>query len=71
MGRHQCKNSFNNLKSNKVTPKPGGHSTGRLYNPIPEEAEKKIFECNFMRMMEIFNENIKNSLKWRNRQTKN
>ena len=40
MGRLQCKNLFSNLKSNKVTPQPSGH-TGRPDHPNSEEAEKK------------------------------
>ena len=63
MGWHQRKKSFNNLKSNLVTPEPSGHSIGRFEHPNPEEAEENNFKCNFMRMMETFKEEMKNSLK--------
>ena len=45
-----------------VTPEPSGHTTGRLGQPNPEEAEEKDFKCNFMRVMEPFKEKMKNSL---------
>ena len=38
----QCKNSFNNLKSNMVTPEPSSHTAGRLKHSNQEEAEKKL-----------------------------
>ena len=46
-----------------VTPEPSGHTTGRLDHPNPEEAEENDFKCNFMKMMETFEEEMKNSLK--------
>ena len=54
-----------------VTPEPSGHTTGRLDHPNPEEAEENNFKCNFMKMMETFKEEMKNSHKekWRKRQT--
>ena len=52
MGRHQWKNSSNNLKSSMVTPEPIGHTTGRLDHPNPEEAEGNDFKHNFMKMIE-------------------
>lgn len=61
MGRHQCKNSFNNLKSNIVTQESSGYTTGRLDHPNPEEKEND-FKCNFMKMMETFKEEVKISL---------
>ena len=59
MGRHQCKNSFNNLKCNRITPEPNDHTMGRLDYPNQEEAE----ENDFIRTMETFKEEMKNSLK--------
>ena len=52
-----------------VTPEPSGHSTGRLDHPNPEETEGNNFKCNFMRMMDTFIEEIKNSLKDREERT--
>ena len=41
-----------------VTPKPSGHTTGRLDHPNPGEAEENNFKCNFMSMMETFREEM-------------
>ena len=46
-----------------VIPEPSGHIAGRLHNPNPEEAEENDFKCNFMKMKEMFKEEIKSSLK--------
>ena len=46
-----------------ITPEPSGHTTERLDHPNPEEAEENDFKCNFMKMMETFKEEMKNSLK--------
>ena len=46
-----------------VTPELSGHTTGKLDHPNPEEAEENDFKCNFMKMMETFKEEVKNSLK--------
>ena len=55
-----------------VTPEPSGHTTGRLDHPNPEEAEENVFKHNFLRTIETFKQEMKNSLKkWRKRQTKN
>ena len=77
MGMCQFKKSFNNLKSNMVTPGPNtvtpeasGHTTGRLDHPNPEEVKENDFKCNFMRMMETFNKKMKNSLKEMEEKTK-
>ena len=43
-----------------VTPEP---SEGRLDHPNPEKAEENDIKCNFMKMMEAFKEEMKNSLK--------
>ena len=59
IGRHQCKNSSNNLKSNTVTPEPSGHTTGRFDHHYREKAEENDFKCNILKMMEAFNEEIK------------
>ena len=63
MGRHQCKNSFNNLKSKIVTPESSGHTIGRLDHHNTEGAEENYFKCNIMKMMETFKEVMKNSSK--------
>ena len=46
-----------------VTPEPIGHPRGRLDHPNPEKSEANSFKYNYMRMMEIFKEEMKNSLK--------
>ena len=45
-----------------VTPEPSSHTTGRLDLPNPEEAEVNDVKSNFMKMMETFKEEMKNSL---------
>ena len=69
MGRHQGKNSSNNLKSNMVTPEPRGHTKGRLDHPDPEEIEENDFKCNLRKVMEIFKEEMENSLKYMEEKT--
>ncbi|CAO2638382.1 LINE-1 retrotransposable element ORF1 protein [Lemmus lemmus] len=63
MGRRQCKNSSNILKSNMATPESSGHTTRRLDHPNPEEVEGNNSKCNFMKIMETFKEEVRNSLK--------
>ena len=46
-----------------VTPETSDHITGRLDYPNSEEAEENNFKHNFMKMMETFKEEMKNSLK--------
>ena len=46
-----------------ITPEPSDHITGRLDHPNTEEAEEDNFKYKFVRMMYIFKEEIKNSLK--------
>ena len=46
-----------------VIAESSGHTKGRFDHPNPEEAEENDFKCSFMKMMEIFKEEIKNSLK--------
>ena len=60
--RHQCRNSSNTLKRNMVTPEPSSHTTGRLDHPNTE-VEENNFKCNFMKMMETFKQEVKNSFK--------
>ena len=45
-----------------VTRESSGHTKGRLDHPNPE-VEENDFECNFMKMMNTFKEEVKNSLK--------
>lgn len=47
MGRHQCKNSSNNLKNHMVTPEPSKNKTGRLDHPNTQK-EENIFKLNYM-----------------------
>ena len=47
-----------------VTPESSDHTTGRLDHPNSEETEEEnAFKCNGMKMMETFEEEMKNSLK--------
>ena len=46
-----------------VTPEHNGHTSERLDHPNTEKAEENNFKCNFMKMMETFKEEMKNSLK--------
>lgn len=41
IGRYQCKNSFNNVKSNVVNSEPSGRRTRKFGHPNPEKAGKK------------------------------
>ena len=63
MGRRQCKNSFNILKSNMITPESNEHTTGRLEHTNPEEVEEINFKRNLVKMMETLQQEVKNSLK--------
>ena len=63
MGRCQCKNSFNNLKSNKIAPEPSGHTTGKPDHPNPEEAEENNIKYHFLKTIETLKEEKRNSLK--------
>ena len=45
-----------------VPPEPSRHTTGRLDHPNPEGIEENDFKHNFMKMMETFKEEVKNSL---------
>ena len=62
MGRSQCKNSFNILKSN-ITPESCEHTTERLEHSNPEKVEEIDFKCNLMKIMETRKQEVKNSLK--------
>ena len=59
IGRCQCKNSSNNLKSNTKTPEPNELTTGGLEQPNPEEVEK----IDIMKVIESLKQEMKNSLK--------
>ena len=50
-------------KSNMVIPEPSWHTTRWLDQPNPEEVEDNDTKINFMKMMETFKEEVKNSLK--------
>lgn len=44
MGRQQCKNTFNNLKSNMEAPEPNSPTTRRPEHPNPEESENRTLK---------------------------
>ena len=45
-----------------ITPESSRHTAGRLDLPILKEVDDKNVKCNFMKMMETFNEEGKSSL---------
>ena len=46
-----------------VTPEPSGYTTGRPDHPNPEETEENVLKYNFMKLIEILKDEMKNSLK--------
>ena len=66
MGRHQCKNSSNNLKGNMITPETRDHTKRRLEHAI-SEVEEIDFKHN---IMEIIEDLKQDALKKRRRETK-
>lgn len=50
------------LQNNKVKTEPSWNTIGRVDNPNLEEAEENKLKCNFMRMMDTYKEQMKNSL---------
>ena len=59
MGRHQGKNSSNNLKNNMKTPEPSDLTTQGLEHPIPEEVENSVI----MKVIEALKQDMNKSLK--------
>ena len=56
MGRHQCKNSSNNLKGNMTKTESRNQTTRRrLEHPIPEEVEEIDFKRNIMKILKTLN----------------
>lgn len=61
MGRHQCKNTFNNIKSDMAPPETRGSTSARPEHTSTDEAEENDFKKNkFMKIVKAF---MKNSLK--------
>ena len=58
MGRHQCKNSSNNLKGNMTSPESRDHETRRIEHPTPEIKEIDS-NWNFMKIIEELKEEVK------------
>lgn len=44
MGRQQCKNAFNNRKTNMTQPESRDSTTARTEHPIADEAERRILK---------------------------
>ena len=59
MGRHQGKNSSNNLKNNVKTPDPSDFTPEGLEHPILEEVENSVI----MKAIESLKQGMNNSLK--------
>ena len=62
MGRQQCKNPLNSIKSKPAPPETSGSATARPQQLNADEAENYL-KNNFMKMTEALKEEIKNSLK--------
>ncbi|KAL6082496.1 hypothetical protein STEG23_002745 [Scotinomys teguina] len=60
MGRHQCKNTVNNMKSSMIPPEPSGAVSARPGHP---EAEEINFKSDFKKMTEVVKEKMKTTLK--------
>ena len=58
MGRHQCKNSLNNLKNNRKPPEPSDSTTGGHEHLNQEEVEK----MESMKVIDILKQHVKNAL---------
>ena len=63
MGRHQCKNSSNNLKSDMTSPESRDHETRRVEHPTPEEIEEINSKRIFMKIIEELKQEVKISRK--------
>ena len=63
MGRHECKNSSNNLKGNMTTPESRDHATRRLEHVFAEEVEEIDFKRNIMKIIEDLKQDVKNCFK--------
>ena len=63
MGRHQCKNTFNNLKRDMITPEHSGHMARGFEHLIAGETEEKDFKYNFLKIIDIHQEEVKKILK--------
>ena len=59
MGRHQCKNSSNNLKGNMTSPESREHETRRIEHPTPEEIEEIDSKRIFMKIIEELKQEVK------------
>ena len=59
MGRHQCKNSSNNLKGNMTSPESRDHKTKRIEHPTPEEIEEIDSKRIYMKIIEELNQEVK------------
>ena len=59
MGRHQCKNSSNNLKGNMTSTESRDHKTRRTEHPTPEEIEEIDSKWNVMKIIEELKQEVK------------
>ncbi|KAK7813335.1 hypothetical protein U0070_015532 [Myodes glareolus] len=59
MGRHQCKNSSNNLKGNMTSPESRELETRRIEHPTPEEIEEINSKRIFMKIIEELKQEVK------------
>lgn len=63
MGKYQCRNTLNNLKSNVATAELSGHTTKRTKHPEPDEVEENYLKYNFKMMIETLKVEMKISIK--------
>ena len=62
MERQQGKNTLNNSKSNRATPETSGSIARRHEYPNTDETKENDTEKNFMKMIEVLKEEMKNYL---------
>ncbi|KAL6033676.1 hypothetical protein STEG23_035096 [Scotinomys teguina] len=63
IGRCQCKNTVNNIKTTMAPSEPTGATSARTEHPKAEETEEIDFKNEFMKMIEVFKEEMKTTLK--------
>ena len=69
--RQQGKSTLNNIKSSKAPLEISGATTARPEHPNTDEVEENKLKNNFMMIIEVLKEEIKNSLKEMEKKTKN
>ena len=63
MGRLHYKNTFNNTENNMVPPEISASISARPEQPKTDEAERNDIKNNFIKMIEVLKEEMKDFLK--------